>query len=69
MADYANAERLRKKYLSGPQNTKKKNICQARRNWNGCDYCDVYAGSGLECWKQGKPHNCCHCDNGVKMEV
>ena len=61
MTDYTNAERLRKEYLNGPQNTKKKNICKARRNWNGCDYCDVYAGCGLECWKQGEKHNCCYC--------
>lgn len=61
MTDLINAERLRKEYLNGPQNAKKKNICRAKRNWNGCDYCDVYAGYGLECWKQGKPHNCCHC--------
>ena len=39
-----------------------KNICRAIPNWNGCDYCDVYAGSGIECWKQGNKHNCCHCE-------
>lgn len=63
MTNLENAEKLRSIYLS-TINTKQriKNICRARKNWNGCDYCDVYAGSGLECWKQGSRHDCCHCE-------
>ena len=63
MTNLENAERLRKAYLQST-NTKHnvKNICRAIPNWNGCDYCDVYAGSGIECWKQGSKHNCCHCE-------
>lgn len=37
------------------------NICTARKNWNGCSYADVFAGSGLECWKQDGEHNCVRC--------
>lgn len=63
MTNYENAEKLREKYISEPHTESKiRNICRAKRNWNGCDYCDVYAGSGLECWKQGKKHNCCGCE-------
>lgn len=62
MTDYANAERLRKVYLSYDHSSKMVNICRAKRNWNGCDYADVYAGSGLECWKQGGEHNCIRCE-------
>ena len=38
------------------------NICRATKNWNGCDYCDYYGGTGLECWKQNGPHNCKYCE-------
>lgn len=63
MTDLVNAEKLREIYLltNTPKNSKR-NICRAKRNWNGCDYCDVYAGNGLECWKQGEKHSCCHCE-------
>lgn len=61
MTDFANAEILRKYYLLHPVK-EEKNICRARPNWNGCDYCDVYAGAGLPCWKQDGKHNCCHCE-------
>lgn len=63
MTNRENAERLRKIYLldSHPE-TKKRNICTARRNWDGCNYCDIYAGAGLECWKQGAPHWCIKCE-------
>lgn len=61
MTDYDNAERLRKLYLiESANNHRKKNICMAKPNWNGCDYCDVYSGFGAECWKQNGVHNCCH---------
>lgn len=62
MTDKANAERLRAIYLANahPEN-KIRNICTARRNWNGCDYADIYAGAGLECWKQGEKHICIRC--------
>ena len=61
MTDYQNAERLRHEYLTRPQRKNLVNICAARPNWNGCDYCDVYSGTGLECWKQDATHNCCYC--------
>lgn len=62
MTNYENAEKLRGEYLNSyKENRKKVNICTARRNWNGCDYADVYAGAGLECWKQGCKHNCIRC--------
>ena len=59
MTDYNNAERLREYYLKHDPRKTAVNMCRAVRNWNGCDYCDVYAGSGLECWKQDGKHNCC----------
>ena len=67
MTDFENAEQLRKIYLlENHPESKTRNICKAKRNWNGCDYCDVYAGSGLECWKQGAKHNCFHCERITK---
>ena len=60
MTDLENAERLRREYLKNPgTNVKMRNICNAIPHWDGCDYCDVYAGVGLDCWKQGKRHDCC----------
>jgi len=61
MTNTENAEKLRKYYLTHEQRKTKTNICTARRNWNGCDYCDIYAGAGLECWKQDGKHTCIHC--------
>lgn len=58
MTDYKNAERLRAEYLQQTPRKTIRNICAARPNWNGCDYCDVYSGAGLECWKQDGKHNC-----------
>ena len=58
MTDYANAERLRRYYLTHKQRQGVTNICRALPNWNGCDYCDIYAGAGLECWKQDGQHDC-----------
>lgn len=58
MTDFENAEKLRKEHLTRRARKTIKNICKARPNWNGCDYCDVYAGPGLECWKQDGPHKC-----------
>ncbi len=60
MTDYKNAEALRSEYLQQTPRKTVKNICCARPNWNGCDYCDVYSGAGLECWKQDGRHNCVH---------
>ena len=60
MTDYKNAEKLREKYITQPRRKTIKNICMGRPNWNGCDYCDVYAGPGLECWKQDGKHTCVH---------
>lgn len=54
-----NAERLRSYFLSHKQRENIINVCRARPNWDGCDYCDLYSGSGLPCWKQDDKHNCC----------
>ena len=54
-----NAERLRGYFLSHKQRENIINVCRARPNWDGCDYCDLYSGSGLPCWKQDDKHNCC----------
>ena len=63
MTNTTNAEKLRATYLQHTHSeSKMRNICTARRNWNGCDYADIYAGAGLECWKQGAPHNCIRCE-------
>ena len=61
MTNLENAERLRAEYLKNAPRKNKVNICQQRPNWNGCDYCDVYAGCGLECWEQTKKHWCFGC--------
>lgn len=58
MTDYANAEKLRAYYLTHEPRQKVTNICNGRRNWNVCDYGDVYAGCGHECWKQDGKHSC-----------
>lgn len=68
MTDTANAERLRAYYLTHKRRKSVVNICNARRNWNGCDYCDVHAGTGLECWKQDARHSCIHCKEVAKGE-
>ena len=62
MTDYENAERLRTEYLKREPRKNFVNICRARPNWNGCAFCDVYAGPGLECWQQHARHNCCYCE-------
>lgn len=69
MTDYKNAERLREKYLACTHRKTVVNVCAARRNWNGCDYCDVYSGSGCECWKQDGKHNCVHVLETPRKEV
>ena len=61
MTDYANAEKLRDYYNTHNPRKSVVNICTRRPNWNGCDYCDVYAGSGMECWKQDGKHYCVGC--------
>ena len=58
MTDTANAERLREYYLTHKPRQRVKNICTGVKNWNGCDYCDIYSGAGLECWKQDGKHYC-----------
>lgn len=57
MTNYKNAETLRDYYLT--HEPRKTNVCKAKPNWNGCDYCDVYT-DGL-CWKQNGKQNYCHC--------
>ena len=37
-----NAERLRSYFLSHKQRENIINVCRARPNWDGCDYCDLY---------------------------
>ena len=69
MTDTKNAETLREYYLTHKPRAKLVNICTRRPNWNGCDYCDVYAGAGLECWKQDGPHNCIGCTQRQREEV
>lgn len=61
MTDLENAERLRTYHNTHKPRNKVVNICTARRNWDGCDYCNVYSGCGLECWKQDGKHNCIKC--------
>lgn len=60
MTDYANAEKMRTYYIMHPVKVEK-NICTGRRDWNVCDYGDIYAGAGLPCWKQDGPHYCAWC--------
>lgn len=63
MTNTTNAERLRAVYLQNMHaESKTRNMCTARRHWNGCDYADIYAGAGLECWKQGAAHACIRCE-------
>lgn len=66
MEDTINARKLREYYLSHPKRKGITNICRARVNWNGCDYCDTYSGSGCECWKQDAKHNCIYCEEVKK---
>ena len=61
MTNLENAERVRKYYLTHEKRKTVTNICNAKPNWNGCDYCDIYSGCGLECWKQDGKHNCIKC--------
>lgn len=61
MTDLKNAEKLRDYYIKNNGRKTIINICTARPNWNGCDYCDIYAGAGLPCWKQDAKHNCIRC--------
>ena len=62
MTNYENAEKLRDYYNSHKSRKNVTNICRATPNWNGCDYCDVYSGTGLPCWKQDGKHNCIKCE-------
>lgn len=61
MTNYNNAEILRNEYIKRTPRKTVVNICTARKNWNGCDYADIYAGAGLECWKQDGKHDCVRC--------
>lgn len=62
MTDFENAEKLRTYHLTHKNRKSKTNICRGKRNWNGCDYCDVYSGSGRQCWKQDGTHSCIRCE-------
>lgn len=61
MTNTTAAEECRKYYLTHTPRKATINICHAMPNWSGCSYCDIYAGPGLECWKQDGPHHCCKC--------
>lgn len=61
MTNLENAERLREYYLTHEKRKATTNICNGKPKWNGCDFCDIYGGCGLECWKQDGKHNCIHC--------
>ena len=58
----AEVEKARKYYLTHRPRKNVVNICRRIPNWNGCGYCDEYAGVGLECWKQDGSHNCIGCE-------
>lgn len=59
MTDYKNAEKLYRKYTTCTHGKNTKNVCLARPNWNGCDFCNVYKYIvNGECWKQNGAHNC-----------
>ena len=52
MTDYTNAEILRRdhdRHNTQEHKYKYVNICKARPNWDGCDYCDVYGGNKDAC--------------------
>ena len=61
MINKENAEMLRTEYLTRKPRKTIRNVCSARKNWNGCDYADVYSGMGCDCWKQDGKHNCIRC--------
>lgn len=61
MTDLKAAEECRKYYLTHTPRKTVVNICQGTPNWSCCSYGDIYAGAGMECWKQDGPHNCCKC--------
>ena len=42
-----NAERLRSYFLSHKQMENTINVCRARPNWDGCDYCDYIQVQGF----------------------
>lgn len=59
MTDHENAKKLYKEYTTRPRRKNVKNVCLARPNWNGCDFCDVHKyNAGGECWKQNAAHKC-----------
>lgn len=58
MTDIKNAEKLYKEYLTRPARKTIRNVCNAYPNFTGCDFCDLYAGPGKDCWKQNATHKC-----------
>jgi hypothetical protein len=58
MTDYVNAEKLYNEFVTRTPRKTKTNICLARPNWNGCDFCDVYGTLTGKCWKQDGSHKC-----------
>ena len=61
MTDVENAEKLRTYYLTHNPRKGTRNVCTGRRNWNVCDYGDIYGGCGEDCWKQDGNHKCDRC--------
>jgi hypothetical protein len=68
MTDYENAEKLYLEYKTRPRRKNIKNVCLARPNWNGCDFCDVYGPYTGECWKQNATHKCVYVKELVILE-
>lgn len=72
MTNEINANELLKYSRTQNKMKDKINYCNAKPNWNGCDYCDLYMAescdeNGCHCWKQDEPwtqkgrKGCCHC--------
>ena len=79
MTDEMNANRLLQYSRTQNKMENKVNYCNAKPNWNGCDYCDLYKAEsydekGCHCWKQDEPWEqhkrtgCCHCVTDIKEE-
>ena len=54
-----NAERLRSYFLSHKQRENIINVCRARPNWDGCDYCDLLFRFRASMLEEDDKHNCC----------
>lgn len=72
MSREANANALLQYFRNQKKMKDKINYCNAKPNWNGCNYCDYHKAesfdeSGFHCWKQDESYEqirrsgCCHC--------